>query len=72
MEKSNGKKINTAVFISGRGSNLKHLIKYSKKKSSISIRLVVSNNLKAKGPLGELELVVKETVDIEIKDKIIK
>ena len=32
MEKSNGKKINTAVFISGRGSNLYSLIKYSKKK----------------------------------------
>jgi len=50
MEKSNGKKINTAVFISGNGSNLKSLIKYSKKKnSSIVIKLVVSNNLKAKG-----------------------
>tara|TARA_B100000965_G_scaffold388674_1_gene393468 strand:+ start:772 stop:1350 length:579 start_codon:yes stop_codon:yes gene_type:complete len=49
MEKLSGKEVNTAVFISGRGSNLKHLIKYSKKKSSISIRLVVSNNLKAKG-----------------------
>tara|TARA_B100000579_G_scaffold399385_1_gene380293 strand:+ start:42 stop:620 length:579 start_codon:yes stop_codon:yes gene_type:complete len=49
MEKLSGKEVNIAVFISGRGSNLKHLIKYSKKKSSISIRLVVSNNLKAKG-----------------------
>ena len=50
MEKLNGKKINTAVFISGRGSNLNSLIKYTKKKNSpIIIRLVVSNNLKAKG-----------------------
>ncbi len=50
MEKSNGKKINTAVFISGRGSNLKSLINYSKKKNlPIIIRLVISNNLKAKG-----------------------
>ena len=50
MEKSNGKKINTAVFISGRGSNLYSLIKYSKKKNCpIIIRLVVSSNLKAKG-----------------------
>ena len=50
MEKSNGKKINTAVFISGRGSNLKSLIKYSKKKNSpIFIKLVISNNQKAKG-----------------------
>ena len=50
MEKLNGKKINTAVFISGRGSNLKSLIKHSKKKNSpVIIRLVISNNLKAKG-----------------------
>ncbi len=50
MVKLNGKKINTAVFISGRGSNLKSLIKFSKKKRSpISIKLVVSNNSKAKG-----------------------
>ena len=32
MEKLNGKKINTAVFISGRGSNFKSLIDFSKKK----------------------------------------
>ena len=50
MEKLDGKKINIAVFISGRGSNLKSLIKhYKKKKSTISIKLVVSNNSKAKG-----------------------
>jgi len=50
MEKLNGKKINTAVFISGRGSNLKALIKHSKKKNSpIVIRLVISNNIKAIG-----------------------
>ena len=50
MEKSNGKKINTAVFISGRGSNLNSLIKYSNKKNSpIKIKLVISNNSKAKG-----------------------
>ena len=49
MEKSSGKK-NTAVLISGRGSNLKSLIKYSKKKKSlIKIVLVVSNNFSAKG-----------------------
>ena len=50
MVKLNGKKINTAVFISGRGSNLKSLIKFSKKrKSPISIKLVVSNKINAKG-----------------------
>ena len=49
MEKSSGKK-NTAILISGRGSNLRSLIKYSKtKKSLIRISLVVSNNFSAKG-----------------------
>ena len=44
------KKINTAVFISGTGSNLKSLIKFSKlKKSPISINLIISNNPKSKG-----------------------
>ena len=49
MEKFLGKK-NIAVFISGRGSNLKSLINYSKKKNSlIKIMLVISNNTNAKG-----------------------
>ena len=49
MEKSSGKK-NTALLISGRGSNLRSLIKYSKiKKSLIRIVLVVSDNFNAKG-----------------------
>ena len=43
-------KIRTAVFISGTGSNLKSLIKFSKtNKSPISIEFVFSNNSKAKG-----------------------
>ena len=43
-------KIRTAVFISGTGSNLKSLIKFSKtNKSPISIEIIVSNNSKAKG-----------------------
>ena len=43
-------KIRTAVFISGTGSNLKSLIKFSKSKNSpISIDLIVSNNRNAKG-----------------------
>ena len=43
-------KIKTAVFISGSGSNLKNLIKFSKIKSSpVSIDLIFSNNSKAKG-----------------------
>ncbi len=48
MEKYPGKK-NVAVFISGRGSNLKSLIKYSKRNSLIKIILVISNNPDAKG-----------------------
>ena len=44
------KKTKTAVFISGKGSNLKNLIKFSKtKKSPISIDLIISDNFKAKG-----------------------
>ncbi len=43
-------KIKTAVFISGKGSNLKYLIKFAKTiKSPISIELIISNNLRAKG-----------------------
>ena len=49
MEKYPGKR-KIAVFISGRGSNLKNLIKHSKKKNSlIKIILVISNNPNAKG-----------------------
>ena len=43
-------KISIAVFISGTGSNLKSLIKFSKlKKSPIIIKMIVSNNYKAQG-----------------------
>ena len=51
MVQSTGiKKIKCAVFISGTGSNLKSLIQFSKKKNSpISIELIISDNLKAKG-----------------------
>ena len=51
MVKSIGlKKIRTAVFISGTGSNLKNLIKFSLKKvSPIEVNLIISNNVKAKG-----------------------
>ena len=57
MVQSNGpKKIKCAVFISGKGSNLKSLIKFSRKKnSSISIELIISDNSKAKGlKLGKI------------------
>ncbi|MDC1078490.1 phosphoribosylglycinamide formyltransferase [Candidatus Pelagibacter sp.] len=65
MLKSTGiKKTNIAVFISGAGTNFKNLIQYSlKKKSKFIIKLVVSNNVNAKG----LEYAKK----FEIKKKII-
>ncbi len=51
MEKLTGKnKINVAVFISGRGSNLYNLIQFSKKKNSkINIKLIVSSKKNVKG-----------------------
>ena len=51
MEKLIGKnKIFCAVFISGRGSNLRSIYKYSQKKSSvIKLKLVVSDRSNAKG-----------------------
>ena len=51
MKKLIGKDKNrTAVFISGTGTNLKNLIKFSKKKESpISINLIISNKKKAIG-----------------------
>ena len=43
-------KIKTAIFISGTGSNLKSLIKFSKlKKSPISINLIIANSKLATG-----------------------
>ena len=65
MKKSIGpKKTKTAVFISGNGSNLKNLIKFSKKKNSpISIKLIISNTNTAKG--------LKYSTQYKIKNKIV-
>ncbi len=51
MEKLTGlKKIETAVFISGAGSNLRNIIKFShSKQSPISIKLIISNNHLSRG-----------------------
>ena len=51
MEKLIGKKkFRVSVFISGRGSNLKSLIKYSKlKKYKFNVKLVITNKKNAKG-----------------------
>ena len=73
MVKSTGyKKIKTAVFISGTGSNLKSLIKFSKtKKSPISIDLIISNNFKAKGlRLGKINKIIKKAFNFKKKHKI--
>ena len=54
MKKSVGKELKNkiAVFISGRGSNLKSIIKYSTKKGfSYKVELVISNRKNAKGLL---------------------
>ena len=50
MEKLIGRNLNISIFISGRGSNLLSLIKYSKHKNSkIKINLIISNNKFSKG-----------------------
>ena len=51
MAKLNGKKkLKISVFISGRGTNLKSLINFSKNKNSrIKINLIISDNKYAKG-----------------------
>jgi len=57
------KKVKTAVFISGTGSNLKNLIKFSKiKNSPISIDLIVSNTSKAKGLIFSNQFNIKKYV----------
>ena len=57
------KKINTAVFISGTGSNLKNLIKFSKtKKSPILINLIISNTNKAKGLIYANKFNIKKKI----------
>jgi len=63
------KKIKTAVFISGKGSNLKNLIKFSKtKKSPISIDLIISNNFKAKGLVfGKMFKIKKKVFNFQNK-----
>ena len=61
------KKIKTAVFISGTGSNLESLIKFSKlKKSPISIEMIVSNNPKSKGlAFGKIYNIKKDIFDFK-------
>tara|TARA_S200000501_G_C20802434_1_gene734683 strand:- start:21 stop:602 length:582 start_codon:yes stop_codon:yes gene_type:complete len=70
MAQSTGtRKIKTAVFISGNGTNLKSLIKFSKlKKSPISINLIISNNPKSKGlNFGKIFKIKKQIFDFKKK-----
>ena len=64
MIKSSGlEKVKTAVFISGKGSNLENLIKYSKKKTSpIVIKLIISNSQKSKGLKYSKQFNIKKNV----------
>ena len=66
------KKVKTAVFISGTGSNLKSLIKFSKtRKAPISIDLIISSNLKAKGlKFGRKNKIKKKVFNFKEKHKI--
>ena len=63
-------KIKTAVFISGTGSNLKSLIKFSKSnKSPISINLIITNNRLAKGlKYGDIFKINKKIINFKNKD----
>ena len=60
-------KIKTAVFISGKGSNLKSLIKFSKLKNSpIIISLIISNNTESKGlEYGKIYKIKKKVFDFK-------
>tara|TARA_A100001388_G_scaffold267790_1_gene242260 strand:- start:259 stop:840 length:582 start_codon:yes stop_codon:yes gene_type:complete len=60
-------KVKTAVFISGNGSNLKSLIKFSRSnKSPISIKLIISNNSKAKGlSYGKIFKIKKRVINFK-------
>jgi phosphoribosylglycinamide formyltransferase-1 len=66
MAQSTGpKKVKCAVFISGTGSNLKSLIHFSKKKKSpISVNLIISDNSKAKGlKFGKIYKISKKVIN---------
>ncbi len=66
---SGNNKINLAIFISGRGTNLKSIFNFSKKRNSIlNIKLVISDNKHAKG----IEFSKKKKIDykfIKFKEK---
>ena len=71
VQLAGNKNIKTAVFISGKGSNLKSLIKFSKlKKSPITIEMIISNNYKSKGLIfGKIYKIKKKVFDFDKQDK---
>ena len=63
MVKSTGIKKKTAIFISGNGSNMKNLIKFSKiKNSPIKVDLVISSNKKS----NAIQYLKKNKIDFKI------
>ena len=74
MTKLNGiKKIDVAVFISGKGSNLENLIKSSKNENSrFKISLIISNNSKALGLKFARKFNIKKKIVNFTKTKLIE
>tara|TARA_Y100001970_G_C14166427_1_gene821548 strand:+ start:556 stop:1134 length:579 start_codon:yes stop_codon:yes gene_type:complete len=79
MEKLTGpKKIKIAVFISGRGSNLNNLIKFSKLKNyPFLVSLIISNTKKAEGlrfskKYGIEKKIIRYEKNLQIDKKILK
>ncbi len=66
------KTVKTAVFISGKGSNLRSLIKFSKtRKSPISINLIISDNSKAEGlKYSKINKIKKKVFNFKKKYKV--
>ncbi len=63
MVKSTGFKKRTVIFISGNGSNMKNLIKFSKiKNSPIKVDMVISSNKKSKA----IQYLKKNKIDFRI------
>ena len=65
MVKSTGIKRKTAIFISGNGSNMKNLVKFSKiKKNPIEVDFVISSNKKS----NAIEYLKKNKIHFKIFD----
>ena len=66
-------KIKSCVIISGNGSNLKQLINNSRDYSfPLNIKLVISNNINAKGLKFENNLIYLSNISLLIIEKYLK